>query len=408
MGAPSGADRRDAGSDVADWLLRQALDRPDVETLAAGLCERLVAAGLPLWRLTLGSRVLHPNFHSFTIRWLRGDGVVREDHVYGTQAQPAYQRSPLRYVLERRQTRLRRHLVGPDAALDFPVLQEFRDQGATDYFLTITQFQPAPRQEEANGVLATWATDHTGGFTDADIALIERIQVPLAVVMQRIVADMIAESVATTYLGAHAGRQVMAGKILRGSAESIRAVLCIADLRGFTALAERTDAAVVVRMLDGYFDRIVGPIEAHGGEVLKFLGDGLLAIFGLQDRLQATVCRDAVLALGQAFDAVDAWNAERRAAGEPALELDAVLHIGEVMYGNVGASRRLDFTVIGPAVNEASRMEALCGALDTHLLVSKAFAESGCDCRPYALVSLGHHPLRGVQTPQELLTLRRA
>jgi adenylate cyclase len=201
--------------------------------------------------------------------------------------------------------------------------------------------------------------------------------------------------------GVAPGRRILGGQVRQGTAQQLSAAIMIADLRGFTGVADRTPAERLVAGLNEHLGAVVEAVERHSGQVLKFLGDGLLAVFSLAARPAEAACADALAAAQEALAANAAVNARRATTGEPPLALDIALHLGDVMYGNVGSVRRLDFTVIGPAVNEASRIEALCEPLGCHLLTSAAFARA---C-PRSLRSQGRHALRGVARPQELFTL---
>jgi adenylate cyclase len=213
----------------------------------------------------------------------------------------------------------------------------------------------------------------------------------------------IASGLLKAYLGDDAGQRVHAGAVERGSVERIRAVLWYADIRAFTTLAEATPGEVVIELLDEVFEALTASLRLRGGQVLKFLGDGMLAIFPFEDAIAEQVCRQALDAAAEAMRAVDRLNAERRGAGKPIAAVDLALHLGEVLYGNLGAVDRLDFTVIGPAVNEAARLEALCEPLGRKVLVSAELAAAVDDS--CCLVPLGHHTLRGVREPREIYGL---
>jgi adenylate cyclase len=203
-----------------------------------------------------------------------------------------------------------------------------------------------------------------------------------------------------TYLGRDPGARVLSGRIVRGIAERIDAVVWFSDLRGFTRITD-TAPEQVIPLLNDYADAIVSAIHEHGGDVLKLIGDGTLAIFTADDRKDA--CGAALAAAITARGRVAKLNKRRAADGRPTTDMYLGLHVGEVFYGNVGSRERLDFTVIGPAVNEASRIAAMCRSVDQPVLLSSAFAEVGDIKR--RLVSVGRYALRGVAQPQELFTL---
>jgi adenylate cyclase len=214
---------------------------------------------------------------------------------------------------------------------------------------------------------------------------------------------MIASGLLKAYLGDDAGKRVHAGAVERGSVESIRAVLWFADIRGFTAIADATPGLVVVELINSIFETLTASLRPRGGQVLKFLGDGMLATFSLIDATRDETCAQAIDAAAEAMEALDRLTAERQKAGKPVAVVDLALHLGEVLYGNVGAVDRLDFTVIGPAVNEVARIETLCEPLGRKVLISAELAAAVGASRP--LVPLGHHTLRGVREPQEIYGL---
>jgi len=393
---------------IGDWLVEQALTVNSVPEIVAGLCPRLIDAGLPIMRCVIAMRVLHPNYSAETFAWTR-DGGIEHDRVEPERAEnnPVYFRSPIRAAVENPGEPLRRKLTGPDAVLDFPILEELAAAGGTDYYIRITPFRTFGPPEQVQGMVTTWLSDAPAGFSDDDIVAIEHLTQRLAVVVKGAIVHQIARDALVTYLGADAGLRVLDGEIHRGDATTIRAVLLYADLRGFTALADRLPREDLIAMLGVYFDALVAPVQERGGQVLKFMGDGLLATFDLAGADPAACCANAIAAARTALDAVVEFNTEREAAGLANTQMDVVLHMGDVMYGNVGSQSRLDFTVIGPAVNEAARIEALCGTLGAYLVVSEAVADTLDPAERSRLEPLGAHALRGVPEPRQLYTLAK-
>ena len=390
---------------VGDWLMQQALLAAPIDTLLEGCADGLVAAGIPLLRGHLTATTLHPQFASVGFTWRRGEGLqVRDRYVHGNDQRPAWQQSPLQPLVQG-EARLVRHRLDDTADVaTYPVLGEFREIGGTDYVASASLFGSggvAP-DEVKTGMIASWVTDRRGGFTDADLAALQKLQPALAVAARTALGDEIARTVMATYLGADAGARVLDGGIRRGHVQVIESAILFSDLRGFTALSDTIDRAELVPMLNTYLAAMADPVDANGGQVLKFLGDGMLATFALGVDGPESACGRAMAAAAQAFDAIEALNARRSAAGRPTMELGIALHLGDVLYGNVGSERRLDFTVIGPAVNAASRMEALCGALACPLVISGAFVHGAGSEIPFR--SLGCHSLRGIGEPQELFT----
>ena len=382
------------GGRVGNWILREGPQIDSDVELFDELCWRLVGDGLPLWRATLHMQTLHPQIRGLGVRWLRELKVIEQYRILrGSEKTDEYLCSPIRASIERG-VPFRRRLV--EDTPEYPLLSKIRTAGATDYLAlalnrTIRSFP-----------VVTWATDRAIGFTGAEIAALEEINPALAAIVETRAVRRITENLLDTYLGPQAGRRVLAGQIQRAEGEQLRAVIMIADMRGFTALSDRLPGEEVIGLLDDYFDAIVTPVEARNGETLKFMGDGLLAIFPAADDddfSEASV--QALEASLEGLERLGVVNRARRKADQPEVRIGIGLHLGEVIFGNVGASDRLDFTVIGPAVNLASRIEGLTKRLLRPILVSSAFARI---C-PRPLVSLGFHPVRGLFEPEEVFGL---
>lgn len=403
--AASGATDALSVEAIGDWLVLQGLAKTGFEPLIGGFCERLVEAGIALSRTTLSMRTLHPSVAALDYLWRRGCGVEQRSigHDIAGQSEE-WRASPFHYMLENDVPVLRRRLVGPDACLDFPLLEDLEAQGVTDYLAMFVAFGLGGITKEKTGMIASWASDGPAGFSDAEAAAIERLQPRLALALSATLAHQVAVNLLDTYVGTSVGQRILRGEIRRGSMDVIPSVILYADLQGFTTFSDRAPKDEVVAALNDYFDCMVRPVHANGGDVLKFLGDGLLAVFNVEGADPDALCGRALAAAVESLDGVARLNAARAAAGAPVMALDVALHLGEVMFGNVGAEDRLDFTVIGPAVNEASRIEALCGEVGHNLLVSEAFARAAASSAS-RLVSIGAHRLRGVETAQELFTL---
>ena len=375
-----------------------------------GFCRRLVEAGVPLWRGYAAMRTLHPQWGGYGYHWRRDLGTV-EPQQFGRAIGPDWRQSPFFYLLEQAKTtaeqdspwlHLRRRLTGPAAQLDFPVLEELAAAGGSDYFAEIVRFGGEHDLSHGTGIAYSFATDRPAGFSDDDLALLQAVLPALSLAMMTHAGHTIAASLLAAYLGEDAGRRVHSGAIERGSVESMRAALWYADIRGFTAIADGTPGPAVIELLNEVFEILTASLRKRGGQVLKFMGDGMLAIFPLLAETEAEVCRCAIDAAREAMHTLDRVNRARFEACKPVAEVDLALHIGEVLYGNVGAADRLDFTVIGPAVNEAARIETLCEPLGRKVLVSAEFAAAG-SCN--GLQPLGHHRLRGVREPRAIYGL---
>lgn len=400
---------------LEQWLIAAGLDGLAVDQLLEGFATRLNAEGVAIGRAYVAIATLHPLVRARGSTWLAGQGLGENAEMPhrdpGDVPEAAWQDSPFRYMLENNIFELRRHLTGPQAQLDFPVLQEFAASGFTDWVALAYSFgwdlqgSQLENSHVGVGMISSFAASCPAGFDASGMARLRNLIPLLALAVKAATLAQIARDVTASYIGGNAAAHVLSGEIRRGMAQKTEAVILCADLRGFTSMADRLSIEPLVEILNAYFDCLGPAIATRGGEVLKFLGDGLLASFHLaRDQDPAPVCAAALDAAQEALACVAALNAERRAGGLPALDLDIALHRGVVMYGNVGTGARLDFTLIGPAVNEASRLENLCTVLDCNLLASASFAAAA---GPAArrLKSLGRHTLRGVAEPQEVFGL---
>jgi adenylate cyclase len=354
----------------------------------------VLATGLPLLRVTLHSSTLHPQYLGATFVWFRTTGQTVQTliaHEVADMIRP--EDNPVRRVVVGGET-LRRRLDLADSVLDFPILHDLKVQGATDYLAL-----PVASAHGKYNYMVSYVTDRPGGFIESEIADLTRVSQRLPVVADMYSQRAIARNVLIAYLGAKTGPRVLAGQIRRGTGEEISAVLWSSDLRGFTARSDRLPGDRMIALLNALFDAQAKAIHDHGGEILKFIGDGLLAIFPIDaGSTAADAARHALDAAAEALSAVRRLGDDPAMAGEPPLNIVVALHAGTVIYGNIGAADRLDFTVIGPAVNLVSRVEAVAKALDLPLVESDDFARA-CG-RP--LRSLGLHQLRGLSTPHEL------
>jgi adenylate cyclase len=382
------------GGEIARWLLTEGPNVDSEIELFDELCWRLLGDSVPLWRASLHIGILHPQIRGIGARWWRDRKVIEDYRVlHGSEDTDEYRLSPIRLTTERG-TPFRHHLDAP--LTEYPLLEKIRQAGGTDYLaLALNRtFRRFP--------VVAWATDQAGGFDDAQIAKLEEINPALAAIIETRTIRRISGHLLDTYLGPQAGRRILAGQVFRAQGERLRAVIMMTDMRNFTGLSDRLAGDRVIELLDDYFDAIVSPIEDRNGEVLKFMGDGLLAIFSAEDDEDfAPSSLRALEAATEGLERLDIVNRTRRELDLPELRTGIGLHLGEVIYGNVGAADRLDFTVIGPAVNLASRIEGLTKRLARPLLTSGAFAEI---C-PRPLVSLGFQPVRGLYEPEEIFGL---
>jgi len=382
------------GGRIDRWILGEGPHIDSHVEFFDELCWRLLGEGVSVRRATLNAGTLHPLIRGIGARWLRDLNVIEDFRIlHGSEATDEYLHSPIRATIERG-TPFRRRL---DAEIpEYPLLEKLRKAGATEYFaLALNRtFKTYP--------VVTWATDRPRGFSDADITALEDINPALAAIVETRVVRRISANLLDTYFGPEAGRRILAGQIRRAEGERLRAVVMMTDMRGFTALSDRLPGDEVITLLDDYFDALATPIQERNGEVLKFMGDGMLAIFPAadDDDFSASSVR-ALEAATEGLERLDAVNNARRSTGRSELRTGIGLHLGEVIYGNVGTVGRLDFTVIGPAVNLASRLEELTKRLLRPMLFSADFARV---C-PRPLVSLGFQPVRGLIFPEEVFGL---
>jgi len=392
------------------WAVREGLRGATAYDLFDGYCQRLVIHGTPLWRAHAAMETLHPQWHGYGYTWRRDlNAIEPEQYAHGSTEGADFLTSPLNALVLRARNgednpSMRRRLGdGPDQR-DFPVLAEFFAAGATDYVSYLFMFGEVGDRSQGSGIVYSFTADRKGGFAEDDTTLLQATLPALSLAMKAHAGYVIASGLLGTYLGEDAGRRVHAGAVQRGSVDKLRAVIWFADIRGFTPISDAAPGPVVVDLLNDVFEILTATLRPRGGQVLKFIGDAMLAVFPFEDTGRAETCRRALDAAIEAMQALDALNAGRAAAGVPVAPVDLALHIGEVLYGNVGASDRLDFTVIGPAVNEAARIEALCEPLGRSVLVSPEFAAAAMDGAS-RLEPLGRHALRGVREPKEIFAL---
>ncbi|MFM9842561.1 MAG: adenylate/guanylate cyclase domain-containing protein [Dongiaceae bacterium] len=396
-------------ADLSRWIAERTL-AGDAETrMLEGVCERLGRMGVVLKRVLIGADTLHPVLEGRIFEWHRDLQDVREVE-YGrtapTGTDESWLRSPFHHLFMTGQTMIRRRLPqGPQDDPFFPVLTDLAANGTTDYVAYSNRLGGALVIGEMDAVFSSWTTDRAGGFSDSDLAALGYIVPAIASSILGSALGRIAGTLVETYLGRDAGRRVLRGTINRGIAERLHTVLWFSDLKGFTRLVDTVAPEQIIPLLNDYADAIVSSIHEHEGQVLKFIGDGLLATFEARD--PAAACGRALEAARAALQRVEELNTTRTQSQLPVTGLYLALHVGEVFYGNIGSAERLDFTVIGPAVNEVSRIAGMSRSLDQDVLLSSAFAGAAGASREQ-LVSVGRYALRGIARPQELFTLDRS
>jgi adenylate cyclase len=383
------------GSAIVAWLADEALQESEPAALYGELCQRLRGVGIPILRGQVGFRVLHPLYDASTVNWTAANGVVVENFSPEQSGQDQFLRSPIGYTLTHRLPVLRRRLTGETALLDFEVLEEFRALGGTDYLVFLIGFDSFGQ----NGVICSWLGDRAGGFTDDEIAQLQSITRQLSIALKSKIERSVTQNIAHAYLGKRAGEAVLNGLIRRGDGEKITAALWYSDLRRSTELADRLSAEDFLKLLGRYFEMTAAAVLDHGGEVVSLIGDAVLGLFRVEGSTEEACGR----ALAAAHEARRRLGAAQPKADDPMLDFGISLHLGQVIYGNVGVPERLQFTVVGSAVNELVRVQDLTKQLGCPLLATAAFAAAAAAAGAWR--PLGEHLLRGFETPMPILTM---
>jgi adenylate cyclase len=382
---------------VARWFVTEAYRIVDTAELVKAAGEQLVLAGIPLYRLAYFQITIHPEFAGKGYVWRRGKGVEVGIRPHGDNQDKEYRDNPLPVVFEQQKTvRVRLQQVEPQA----PLLRELKADGATDYVALPLIFSTG--HVDALSVVS----DHPDGFSMSDLDRMFLLQFAFTRIVETHSLRDMAVNLLNAYVGRAAGERILAGEVRRGEGQTIDAVIWYCDLRGFTRASDALPRDTIIALLNDYFDAMGAIVTDAGGEILKFMGDGMLAIFPVPPGGDAAqTARRAARAAASVSDAMLVLNRIRQAAAEPTVRFGLALHIGEVMFGNIGASQRLDFTVIGPAVNHAARLEKLCGALDRPIVLSSAMAGLLADGE---VQPLGLHSLKDIDEPQAIYGLRTA
>ncbi len=383
---------------LARWFVTEAYRISDTAELVAASGEQLVNAGIPLYRLAYFQITLHPELAGKAYLWRRGKGTEVGIRPHGDNRDDAdYREGPLSAVFEQYKTvRVRLERVEPKAQ----ILCQLKDEGATDYVALPLLFSTG--HVDALSVVS----DKPGGFSMTDLDRMFLLQFAFTRIVETHSLRDTAVNLLDAYVGHAAGERILAGDVKRGDGRTIEAVIWICDLRGFTRASDTLPRDTVIAMLNDYFDTMGKIVTDAGGDILKFMGDGMLAVFPVPEPGQReTIAAAATQAAASVSDAMTVLNRIRASADEPAVRFGLALHIGEVMFGNIGASNRLDFTVIGPAVNHAARLEKVCSQIDKPVVLSAAIAS----LLPEDLtVPLGKHALKDIDLPQAVFGLKGA
>ena len=379
-----------APPDLQTWLIAQITAKPTLDVLFNGFCKKLVKQGLPLWRVNIGLETLHPEDIGFSFLWIDGELEERNRARPGILTSSDYINSPAKFVDDTGRP-LRWRLGEDDRGME--IIANLRAEGMTEYTMLPLPFLDSA----ARSASLSFATKAEGGFGDEGYEALQYAATLISPLAERIALRRVALDALTVYLGATAAQRAYNGQIERGDLRTMRAAILIADLRGFTLLSDRLERRAMVALLDRWFGVMGAAIEAEGGDILKFMGDGLLAVFPLEDAA-AESCAHALAAAKATITGTAKLNEDLVGEGQAPLRFGLALHAGDVEFGNIGAARRIDFTVIGPAVNHASRLQDLTKALQRPLVLSDAFVAT----LGQRLPSLGFHALRGVRQPVEV------
>ncbi len=374
-----------AAASLVRWLLAEGARFDSSRTFVEKIAGRLIDAGVPLYRLGLTLTHLHPILRASTSEWVRGAEVRDIARPRNQMGSRVFSHSPIAQVMRTREP-LRRRLVGPEAEFDFPVLEELRDKGLTDYYVMPLDMGPG-----LQGGIVTYGSDHPEGFQAHHLQLLGAIAPALAAIGQIHSSHRSIEGLLNAYVGAEPTRRILTGEVVQGVGHTVRAVVWWCDLRNFTSLSESLPRDEVLGLLNAYFSAAVESVTGSSGEVLKFMGDAVLAIFRCEDDDNDAVTR-ALTAARTLIDRLAALNGKKDGANYPEIRCGIALHLGPVMYGNVGSPERLDFTVIGPTVNLVSRLAQLCKPLGESIVLSDEVAKAAAgEVRP-----LGRHSFKGV------------
>lgn len=362
---------------VLQQLVSGALADESYECVFEYLCSGLLQAGLPLLRTHLTMQTLHPLVASVSLTWIRDHGLDVGRYEHSSTENDRWPQSPMYWMLSNGRVELHQTLAPGAGRNDFPVFEEIRALGGTDYFTLATTFgDPDTAIERQDGILMSWSTDAVGGFTKEHIEAIKTIQPYVGLVAKLSKQQYTSNNIVSAYLGEEVGRRVLEGQIRLGDVEALSSVLWLSDLRGSTSMAESMPADAFQNALNSYFECTAGAVLDHGGQIVHFIGDAVLAVFPAgSDQTPSAAAQHALDAAAEARKRINALNKVRLEASDTALEFGIGLHFGSVLHGNIGVPTRIEFTVIGRTVNEVSRLESLTKEAGEPLLVSRAFRD---------------------------------
>lgn len=378
---------------LTDWMITEGRCSDDPVNVVSHFCSSLIEAGVPLWRANIGQRFANPLLIAWGVVW-KPEGTESYDVTHERTLTDGYVGSSFEYILQHKKP-LHKSLRQLDAETDHISYLEFAELGGTDYYATLLTY--------GDGSLhgCTFVTRDQNGFLPQHLEMIEATLPALSCALEPMTMRKSSKGLLRTYLGDGPSEAVWNGTIKRGERTTIEAVVMFSDMRGFTAMSENSTEECVFEALNGYFDLVVQSVEENGGDVLKFMGDGILSIFPISDRTdRAKQCGNAARAAQDAMAGLAALNVNRNEAGQPSLDFGVGINVGQVSYGNIGSPGRLDFTVLGGAVNVASRIEGLTKAIGHQILATSAVANAA----PDLFTPCGSYAIRGLADPIELFT----
>ncbi|MDJ0513580.1 MAG: adenylate/guanylate cyclase domain-containing protein [Methyloceanibacter sp.] len=385
-----------SSDEINAWLMNEGRLMGEPLAIIDAYAQCMRRAGVPLARANISQILANPLLIAWGVIW-QPEGTTRYEVPHLMLDSPAYIGSPFEYVLTHEEP-LHKSLRDLDPNTEHASYLELAENGGTDLFANVLEYGDGSRQG------CTYLTHAVAGFRAEDIALIHGTRHGLAAALEPVAMRSSTDSLLRTYLGNGPATAVIDGTITRGQHTEIDAVVMFVDMRGFTRMSDSLVATHFLNVLNRYFDLFVNAIGAHGGDVLKLLGDGVLAIFTVDGRDGATANRHAINAAFAALDELEVWNQERIAEELPPISVGIGLHRGKVTYGNIGSPDRLDFTAVGSAVNIASRLQDLCKRLKEPLLLTSTVASA----QGYSFDDVGEHALLGIADPVKVLKPRRS
>jgi len=379
---------------VLDWLVHETRTERFLDRILVEMCRRIANSGIPLTRASMHFRLLHPQWMGARMVWRTGlDEAEIDTFDFGIETTPQYLKSPA-HDIYCGTDEIRSKLTDTGSGKQYPLYDDLRKDGLIEYLAWPLEHTFGKRH------VVTFATDAKSGFGEEHVSFLKDLVPILSLVTEIRAKNILSRTMLETYVGPHASEQILAGATRRGSGTTVSAAIMICDIRDFTALSDLWPRDEVIGLLNTYFDAMCEPIEARGGEILKFMGDGLLAVFPLSN---PDACGNLLAAIREGRAAMDAFNSINEERGLPVLRYGVGVHVGDIMYGNIGSRKRLDFTAIGPAVNVASRLESLTKKVKRPVLISGAFAATAGTSAEFE--DLGPFPLRGLGQPVDVLAL---